>query len=300
MASVLIHTADESVTVTAQAAKRLLERGDGDAALLYLLLQRLDGPVTPEALAQRLHWSLLRCNAAESALQDMGLLQRPADRRVPEPADERRAYSTEELADLLENDAGFRMLVPQTEEKLGKKLKTADLQILAGLYDDLGLPVDVIYLLVCHCIERAQQRFGPGRRPTLRQIEKEGAYWARLGICDQDSAGRYLSDYARKREKTAAYMQALQLGSRPPVDSEQRYILDWIDMGFTPETVALAYDKTVFYKKELNWRYLNGILRRWHQQGWHTAEEVAAGERRGPKNGGKPDGGKTDWMDEYL
>ena len=200
----------------------------------------------------------------------------------------------------MENDAGFRMLVPQTEEKLGKKLKTADLQILAGLYDDLGLPVDVIYLLVCHCTERAQQRFGPGRRPTLRQIEKEGAYWARLGICDQDSAGRYLSDYARKREKTAAYMQALQLGSRPPVDSEQRYILDWIDMGFTPETVALAYDKTVFYKKELNWRYLNGILRRWHQQGWHTAEEVAAGERRGPKNGGKPDGGKTDWMDEYL
>ena len=300
MAGYITRGQEKSVVLSASQVDTLVNAGSGDAALLYLLLQRLDGPVTPEALAQRLGWSLLRCDAAESALQDMGLLQRPADRRVPEPADERRAYSTEELADLLENDAGFRMLVPQTEEKLGKKLKTADLQILAGLYDDLGLPVDVIYLLVCHCIERAQQRFGPGRRPTLRQIEKEGAYWARLGICDQDSAGRYLSDYARKREKTAAYMQALQLGSRPPVDSEQRYILDWIDMGFTPETVALAYDKTVFYKQGLNWRYLNGILRRWHQQGWHTAEEVAAGERRGPKNGGKPDGGKTDWMDEYL
>ena len=34
MASILIHTADESVTLTAQAVKRLLERGDGDAALL--------------------------------------------------------------------------------------------------------------------------------------------------------------------------------------------------------------------------------------------------------------------------
>ena len=88
------------------------------------------------------------------------------------------------------------------------------------------------------------------------------------------------------------------MGNRAPVDSEQRYILDWIDMGFTPDAVALAYDKTVFYKKELNWRYLNGILRRWHAQGWHTAEEVERGEQK-PKNAA-PAGGKTDWMDEYL
>lgn len=192
------------------------------------------------------------------------------------------------------------MLVPQAEEKLGKKLKTADLQILAALYDDLGLPVDVIYLLVCHCVERAQRRFGEGRRPTLRQIEKEGAYWARLGLLDQDSAGRYLKDYADKQEKTAAYMRVLQLNGRPPVDSEQRYILDWIDMGFPPETVALAYDKTVFYKKELNWRYLNGILRRWHQQGWHTVEQVEAGQQRDPKKSAAKPAGKTDWMDEYM
>ena len=148
MAGYITRGQEKSVVLSASQVDTLVNAGSGDAALLYLLLQRLDGPVTPEALARRLHWSLLRCNAAESALQDMGLLQRPADRRVPEPADERRAYSAEELADLLENDAGFQMLVPQTEEKLGKKLKTADLQILAGLYDDLGLPVDVIYLLV--------------------------------------------------------------------------------------------------------------------------------------------------------
>ncbi len=36
MASVLVHTAEENVTLSARAARRLLERGDGDAALLYL------------------------------------------------------------------------------------------------------------------------------------------------------------------------------------------------------------------------------------------------------------------------
>lgn len=297
MAGYITRGQEKSVVLSVSQVDALVRGGSGDAALLYLLLQRLDGPVTPEALAERLHWSLLRCSAAETALQDMGFLQRT--RQPPAPSDERRAYSPEELAGLLA-DEGFRMLVPQVEERLGKHMQTADLQILAGLYDDLSLPEDVIYLLVCHCVERTQRRFGEGRRPTLRQIEKEGVHWARLGIRDQESAGRYLSDYARKLEKTAGYMQALRLGDRAPVDSEQRYILDWIDMGFTPEMVALAYDKTVFYKKELNWRYLNGILRRWHQQGWRTAEDVENGERRGPQKGGKAAGGKTDWMDEYL
>ena len=297
MAGYITRGQEKSVVLSASQVDALAAAGNGDAALLYLLLQRLDGPVSVETLAARLNWSQLRLSAAETALQDMGFLRR--GQQPPEPSEEHRVYSGAELADMLETDEGFRMLVPQTEEKLGKRLKTADLQILAGLYDDLGLPVDVIYLLVCHCVERAQRRFGEGRRPTLRQIEKEGAYWARLGLTDQASADRYLKDYAEKQEKTAAYMQVLQLHGRPPVDSERRCILDWIDMGFPPETVALAYDKTVFYKKELNWRYLNGILRRWHQQGWHTVEQVEEGQRRAPKrSGAKP--AKTDWMDEYM
>ena len=277
MAGYITHGQEKSVVLSASQVDALVAGGSGDAALLYLLLQRLDGPVTAETLAARLNWSQLRLSAAETALQDMGFLRR--SQQPPAPSEEHRVYSGAELADLLEADSGFRMLVSQTEEKLGKKLKTADLQILAGLYDDLGLPVDVIYLLVCHCVERAQRRFGEGRRPTLRQIEKEGAYWARLGLMDQDSAGRYLKDYARKQEKTAAYMQVLQLHGRPPVESEQRYILDWIDMGFPPETVALAYDKTVLKCHELKWPYCNGILKRWHEAGLHTPEEIERADK---------------------
>ena len=288
MAGYITRGQEKSVVLSASQVDTLVNAGSGDAALLYLLLQRLDGPITPEALAQRLHWSLLRCNAAESALQDMGLLQRPADRRVPEPADERRSYSAEELADLLENDTGFQMLVPQTEEKLGKKLKTADLQILAGLYDDLGLPVDVIYLLVCHCIERAQQRFGPGRRPTLRQIEKEGYAWARMGIDTQAAAAEYLKKYAQRQANLPQYMRALQLGDRLPAPSEEKYLTAGQEMGFGPEAVALAYDKTVLKCHELKWAYCNGILKRWHEAGLHTVDQIQSGDRPAPRQDGQP------------
>ena len=282
MAGYILREDQPNIVLPAQQADRLIGRGDGDAALLYLCLLRADRGVTAQELQRRLKWSQLRLHAAEPALQELGLIDRPPEQKPPEPAQERPVYTADDLTDLLTGDAGFRMLVPQTEEKLGKRLKTADLQILAGLYDDLGLPADVIYLLVCHCVARSEERYGPGRRPTLRQIEKEGYHWAQRGLFDQESASRYLRDWNVRRSAMSRYMQVLGLGDRRPVESEERYITDWMDKGFPPETVALAYDKTVFYKKELNWRYLNGILRRWHENGWHTEEEVRQSDSRKP------------------
>ena len=282
MAGYILREDQPNIVLPAQQADRLIGRGDGDAALLYLCLLRADRGVTAQELQRRLKWSQLRLHAAETALQELGLIDRPPEQKPPEPAQERPVYTADDLTDLLTGDAGFRMLVPQTEEKLGKRLKTADLQILAGLYDDLGLPADVIYLLVCHCVARSEERYGPGRRPTLRQIEKEGYHWAQRGLFDQESASRYLRDWNVRRSAMSRYMQVLGLGDRRPVESEERYITDWMDKGFPPETVALAYDKTVFYKKELEWRYLNGILRRWHENGWHTEEEVRQSDSRKP------------------
>jgi DnaD/phage-associated family protein len=131
----------------------------------------------------------------------------------------------------------------------------------------------------------------------MRQVEKEGYYWARLGLFDQDSAAAYLKTCAQRDEQMGAYMQVLGLGNRRPVESEERYIRSWMDKGFDAEAVALAYDKTVFYKKELNWRYLNGILRRWDEQGWHTAEEVRGGDEKKPAAEQKT--GKSN-LDKYM
>ena len=298
MAGYILREDQPNIVLPAQQADRLIGRGDGDAALLYLCLLRADRGVTAQELQRKLKWSQLRLHAAETALQELGLIDRPPEQKPPEPAQERPVYTADDLTDLLTGDAGFRMLVPQTEEKLGKRLKTADLQILAGLYDDLGLPADVIYLLVCHCVARSEERYGPGRRPTLLQIEKEGYHWAQRGLFDQESASQYLRDWNVRRSAMSRYMQVLGLGDRRPVESEERYIADWMDKGFPPETVALAYDKTVFYKKELNWRYLNGILRRWHENGWHTEEEVRQSDSRKPsKREEKKDDSR---MEKYM
>ena len=303
MSGYILRGGQENMTLPASAVESLLKRGEGDAALLYLALQRFGRGVTPEELEKVLPtMSRLRLDAAEGVLQELGLLPRPQQPR-PEPAAERPAYSAEDIAALLTDNEGFRLLIPQAEQQLGKKLRTADLQILAGLYDQIGMPADVIYLLVCHCVERARRQWGEGRRPTLRQIEKEGYHWAQLGIFDQTAAAAYLKKWAQREEKSAAYMRALHLPQRQMVDAERRYITQWMDMGFPPETVALAYERTVFYKKDMNWRYLNGILRRWHEAGWHTVHQEEQGEQGGrtsPAKPAAPAGDKDAWMRRYI
>ena len=299
MSGYIVRDDEKTVSLPAQRLDKLIARADGDAALLYLFLLRTDGGITPQEVQSRLRWSELRFSAAEHTLQQLGLLDGGAA-PAPEPAEERAVYTTDDIANMLEGDRGFAMLVPQTEEKLGKKLKTADLQILAGLYDDLGMPPDVIYLLVGHCVSRIEGRYGPGRRPTMRQIEKEGYYWARQGLFDQESAARYLKDYAAKRQQMGAYLKALQIAGRKPVDSEERYITKWIEKGYSPELVALAYDQTIFYKKELNWRYLSAILRRWEEKGWRTPEDVEQGTKAPKQTAQRQKDDKTDWMKKYI
>lgn len=281
MASVLVHTAEENVTLSAQAAKKLLERGDGDAALLYLALLRHHGTVQPRSLAGELRWERGRIEAAEETLRQLGLVisSAPEKAAVLEPADERPVYQRSDIMERLESSGEFRGLVSEVEKKLGKKLTTPDVGTLLGLNDYLGLPADVIYLLVCHCAERVARKYGEGRRPTLRQIEKEGYTWARMGVDTQKAATEYLKNYAEKQATVPRYMRALGLGDRLPVASEEKYLTAWQEMGFPPESVALAYDKTVLKCHELKWPYCNGILKRWHAAGLHTPEEIEAGDR---------------------
>ena len=290
MSSVLIHTGDEGVTLTGQAVKRLLERGNGDAALLYLALLRRHGGVPPRSLAGELRWDRARIEAAERTLRELGLIAPAAEELPPEPAEEGPATT------VLPAD-GVTDRYCMNWGKLGKKLTAPDVGVLLGLNDYLGLPADVIYLLVCHCSERVQRRYGPGRRPGMKQIEREGYAWARRGIDTQAAAAEYLKNYAQRQERVPQYMRVLGLGERMPAASEEKYLTAWQEMGFPPETVALAYDRTVLKCHELKWPYLNGILKRWHEAGLHTPEEVEAGDG-GRKPQEKTSGGRGAW--EYV
>ena len=275
MPNILVHSPNDSVSISGQALQRLLDHGNGDAALLYLALLRKHGALPPQALAGELRWDRLRLEAAENALRELGLIT-PAD--LPEPADEKPAYQNADVSEKLSKDREFAGLTAEVERRLGKKLTTPDVAILLGLYDFLGLPADVIYLLVCHCAERVARRYGEGRRPTLRQIEKEGYVWARLEIFTLEQAETYLTRRQEKKDGVAALKRALGIRDRELSATERNYLEQWLDLGFPQDSILIAYDRTVTQTGGLKWAYMNKILQSWHQKGLRTPEQIETGD----------------------
>lgn len=265
----------QALAMTVQAADRLIKLDSGDAALLYLRLLRGEG-------LNGLNWPQARLQGALEQLRTLGLAPGEAI-PVPEaPAQEAPPpdYSTEDITQALADGAStFPALAEEVERRLGKRLSAADLKSLYTLYDHLALPTEVILMLVGWCIEEVARKYGPGRRPFLSQIRKEGFSWARLGIDTMERAEEHVARLTRLRSREAEVLRLLDIAPRPLVDREKSYIAAWDDMGFDDEAIRMAYERTVLKKQSMDWGYMNGILRRWHEKGLHTAAAIRAGDR---------------------
>ena len=299
MAGYVLHLkGEESVTLSAATLKRLIGGGNGDAALLYLAILHSHGAAEAEKLAKILSWDEKRVRAAEQALYEMQLVGAP-EKPLPEPpqTQEMPDYTREDIMRKLEGDGRFACLLREVEHKLGP-LSIPSVKKLLGLYENLGLPADVVYTLVNYCIAKKAQQFGEGRLPNMREIEKEGYVWARKELFSIEKASEYMKREQVLRGRYPEYMAALQMAGRASAPSEEKYLSAWAEMGFPAETVAEAYDRTVLHCHEFRWPYCNGILKRWHEKGLHTLEEVRA-ENAKEKLKKEPSGGNA-WMKEYL
>ena len=299
MAGYVLHLkGEESVTLSAATLKRLIGGGNGDAALLYLAILHSHGAAEAEKLAKILSWDEKRVRAAEQALYEMQLVGAP-EKPLPEPpqTQEMPDYTREDIMRKLEGDGRFACLLREVEHKLGP-LSIPSVKKLLGLYENLGLPADVVYTLVNYCIAKKAQQFGEGRLPNMREIEKEGYVWARKELFSIEKASEYMKREQVLRGRYPEYMAALQMAGRASAPSEEKYLSAWAEMGFPAETVSEAYDRTVLHCHEFRWPYCNGILKRWHEKGLHTLEEVRA-ENAKEKLKKEPSGGNA-WMKEYL
>ncbi len=269
------------LSLSAQAADRLLKSDSGDAALLYLHLLRhgsLDGLSWP---SQRLESALAVLSKLEMAPQLAVPPSQPAPPAVALPVDEPTpTYSIEEVTQVLaEQKSPFTLVADEVERQLGKKLNATDLKSLYTLYDHLQLQPEVILLLTTHCVEEHQRKFGQGRRPFVSAIRKEGFRWARLGIETVERAEEYLKEQSFLRSHEGTILQLLDIPPRPLVSREQGYIAEWLGWGFPDEVIRLGYEKTIMKKGSLDWSYLNGILRRWHEKGLHSLDAIQKGDR---------------------
>ena len=264
----------ESVIFDAAEVRKLLGAASGDGALLYIYLKAGN---LPNDAAQVLNMSEARFNCAMATLRQLGLWQEEKQQRIL--AGERPVYSERDVLEADSSDFEFKALRGEVERLLGRNLNTEELKILLGFIRYLGLPADVISVLICYCKDQARQR-GSLRNPSLRTIEKEAYAWGEQGIDNLEEAAAFIQARNVRHSRMSRLKDQLQVRGRNLTAAEERYAQSWLEMGFEDEVIAMAYERTCLNTGSLKWPYMDKILQRWHEAGLHTAEAVRSGDRR--------------------
>ena len=254
--------------------QKILASANPDAALLYLYLHCGNDIQKAEGA---LHLSDARIQCAAATLRQLGLWQPEKEAKVL--AGERPSYTEKDVVRAMDTDGDFRALYGEIQRLLGRSLNTEELKIILGFVRYLGLPGDVISVLVCYCKDRARQK-GSLRNPSLRTIEKEAYAWAELGIDTLEEAAAYIQSQNLKNSRIAKLKRLLQIYGRSLTPGEEKYANAWLEMGFEDEALSIAYERTCLNTGGLNWAYMNKILTRWNAVGLHTAEEIKNGDHK--------------------
>ena len=263
----------EPVTIDQSQLHKLLSAASGDAALLYIYLH--SGNELLNA-GKELRMSESRLGCAEATLRQMGLIPQP--RRESFLGGEKPVYSEADVLSTMQNDATFRSLYGEVQRRLGRTLNTEEMKILLSFVRYLGLPEDVICVLVSYCQDQSRRK--SGRNPSLRAIEKEAYFWAEQGIDTMEAAGAFIQSRNVYNSRLSQLMRLLQIRGRSLTAAEEKYARQWLDWGIADELIAMAYEKTCLNTGGLNWAYMHKILARWNEAGFRTAAEVRTGDRK--------------------
>lgn len=266
----LMLTAGDFCVMRAEVADKLLACRDGDGALLYLYLLRRGAEFEENEAMRALGFDKARYDRAVFTLTRLELAENPAAAPVKEreqsPAP---LYKAAELRQARMGDLKFSAVCQSAESVLGRTLTEGQLRTLFIIYDHLGLPADVTIELLSY-LKREKGTV------TRRDIEQEAYLWADMGLFDSAAAGEFLKRRETEKPVMEAMLLALHMGARPPAPNEARYLSEIIRMGFPPEAVSLAYDRMTRTISKFSWRYLRGILTKWHEKNVHTVSEITA------------------------
>ena len=269
----------DALSIPAADADTLLSLHDGDSALLYLYILRSGGALDEKRAAKDLCRTEEAVRAAAETLGRAGLLRRGGAGTLP-PPEELPEYSVRDIVRRSDTDPRFGALVTEAQRVLGHALSGADLRTLFGIYDRLGMPGDVIMLMINHVAAQLRRRYGEGRLPTMHAVQKEAFRWVDREIFTAEQAESWMAEQDRLEQEEQKVRRALRLDDSQISSSVNKYLDSWLSMGYGSEALAEAYDRTVLRTGKLSWNYMDRIVRSWHEKGLFTLEEIQKGDAR--------------------
>ncbi len=176
------------------------------------------------------------------------------------------------VAKRLRSDKSLVVLMDEAGRILSKVLSNADMATLVMLHDTDGLPVEVLLMLMEY-----SAKIGKG---NIRFIQRTGMKWAEEGINTIELAEAKIRRHSESSDafKKVSLIFGLHTNGTP-TKKQLEFADQWVNnWKFSEDMLRLAYERCVDVKGEFNMSYINGILRRWFDEGLRNPTEVEASD----------------------
>lgn len=270
-----IQTPHDNLILLPREVEKMLKNA-GEAELKVLIYLFAKGDYTPGEAARELSLSVGDVDAAVAFWRGAGIIALSSAKEVKKNASAVNLYQTydsEILSTAVEKDKEFKSVCDMIGDLFGRLLNKNDYNSLYYLYDYAGMPADFI----CGVAEFCSQE----KKLSMQYMMKTA-----LGLCD-DGIDSYekLEQHLARREKARTSIGMLRklcgLGERELTTKENEFVSHWFmqwDMPF--DLIKHAYEKTINGIGKVQLSYMNTILKSWHDNGFHTIEDVEKNDKK--------------------
>jgi DnaD/phage-associated family protein len=175
--------------------------------------------------------------------------------------------SREEIARLSHDDEDLRVLYREAQNTFCRPLKQSEASLLAWLYNDEGMPVSVILMLLRLATQQGSV--------TKTFIESTAIKWLNDGVSTIEDAEEKTREALLYDQSFKLVCSAFGISKRKPGKKENEYAFKWVnEYKISKELLTAAYEICVDTTGKYSIDYINTILEKWHKNGVKTLKDI--------------------------
>lgn len=267
--------------------------GEVQLKVLLYALRNLASGISAENAAQALSISKTEAEDALLYWQQAGIFASDgaaaeAAKPIEAPVARNLRPSRSDVARRGLEDPKVSFLFQEAQQRFGRNLKSNEASLLLWLYDDQGMDISVILLLLQYAASE--------EKLTASFIEKTAVIWLKNGVKTVAAAEEQIAIGIRQETAWHIVEAAFDIKKRRPSPRELEKADLWLNSWqLSRELLHSAYNACVDVKSEFNFAYTAKILEDWHKRGIASPEAVekdmaahsAARSNEKDKKGGK-------------
>lgn len=177
------------------------------------------------------------------------------------------------IAARMSDSEEIRYLMEEAQTIMGNVLSPAMSSLLLYICDDLGIPPEVILMLLHYA-----KSIGKANTSYLESAARDWAENNIFTLADAERKLKQLDEHNRAWKRVEA---VIEINPRSPSKRELNYATQWIcEWKFDDQLLRMAYEICVNSIQKLDFKYMDAILRRWHDNGIVTPAQAVEDQQR--------------------